>query len=112
MSRQSVAIELANALAEFGKSCPGWCVTVTYEVTPEVFSITQDELNEGDPFAWPHQYRVRLTKLWLGWQYPVMETVVADVPGTVRAIIEGVELGVAEHAMIDWVWSRIAVSQV
>jgi hypothetical protein len=106
--RANLAIEQALDLFErvAGPRC--YSLHVSYEATPAVFELTQQQLDEGDPFAWPHHYRVMVVRDFGCWKHKVVDSVVHDLPGAVRALVEGVELGTSDAALNDWMLTRLA----
>jgi hypothetical protein len=42
------------------------------------------------------------------WKSQIVSSVVHDLPGAIRALVEGVELGVSDAALNDWMLARLA----
>lgn len=100
---------LKHELCRFEEVCGprNYTLMTTYETTPAIFSLTQQELDEADPFAWPHHYRV-VVLLDLGyWVNKVVDSIVHDLTGAIRALVEGVELGVSAVVLGDWMTTRL-----
>jgi hypothetical protein len=106
IASDAIAREVDRFERVAGPRC--YVLHVTYEPTPAVFELTQQQLDEGDPFAWPHHYEVIVDRDFGYWKSQIVSSVVHDLPGAIRALVEGVELGVSDAALNDWMLARLA----
>lgn len=107
-SRANAALALQLDLFERLCGPLGYAFSITYESTPAVFSLSQEQLDASSPFAWPHHYRVVVEHDLGCWKSKVVDSVVHDPIGAIRALVEGVELGVSDAALGDWMKVRIS----
>jgi hypothetical protein len=94
----------------------GLFMEVSYEATPAVFELSQEELDAADPWAYPHHYLV-VVKRRVQIDYEprpessidfvvdkmVLSKTVSDLPGTIRLLREAIEFGMTDDGLPQWV---------
>lgn len=85
-----------------------YVLSIVSHDTPAIFELSQDELDAADPWAWPHHYDVLVVHDFGYWKSKVVHSIVHDLPGAIRALVEGVELGVSDSKLNDWMLTRLS----